>query len=130
MNPLNYLGNIEYEIIDTDGVLREKFQEIKKECEKEKAKMQYTCNCDSCQVSKKSIAEQYAYYYALYKTSNSVLDCFEKAGVNFAYSELGNDEPLNTLGCEMHDACMFSSGVISDIEREYPEFKEWIKGWK
>jgi hypothetical protein len=84
------------------------------------------CNCELCQVGKKSILEQYAYHYALYRSAKYVLDMLELAGVNIRFSELQNKENyLNTLGCVMEDQ-KNSGAYLDEIEKKHPYLKNWI----
>lgn len=86
------------------------------------------CNCELCQVGRKSIPEQFAYHYACYKIAKSVLKYLEKANIKWSYSKM-TEEPedyLNTLACVMDDAC--ASGIyLDEIIEKHPEYKNWIK---
>lgn len=85
------------------------------------------CNCELCQVGKKTLLEKYAYHYAKYKDAKYVLESLRKVGIKPNFTELDKNDPLNVLACVMSDQETGSSTFLSEMEEKHPELKEWIK---
>lgn len=85
------------------------------------------CNCKACQVSKKSLLEKYAYFYAQHEDAKYVLQTLIKAGVKPSFTKLNEEDPLNELACVMNDQETATACFLAEAEEKHPELKDWIK---
>ena len=85
------------------------------------------CDCELCQVGRKSLLENYAYHYAKYHDAKDVLNSLEKMGVKPSFTKLDTNDPLNELACVMSDQALGSGTYLAEMEEKHPELKDWIK---